>query len=192
MSTPTLTDFMSSLAAELCEMLARYTTALTEPCGGCITDISECSRRCASLTADAHARLLAAFCPPLPRAPSVLLCERLHAAVGAVFGASMLLPPAWRPDARLSTEVQSLCRMGELLRRDVDALPRLINGKNITPPDTYAFHAELTRVRAAHALYLTHGAQSRNGYAVEIGLSDVTHALAEAYTAVLVLIAEAL
>lgn len=190
MPTPTPTDALSALAAELCEALSLYGRALTEPCDRCITDVSECLRRTASLTADTHSRLLTLFCPSLPRAPGVVLCERLYAAVQQVFRASMLLPASHRPDARLLTEAQGLCRMGELLRREIDALPRLAKGKSDALPDTYAYHAELTRVRAAIAMHVLHGNCSSEARLLYDGTSDVAQALSEAYTALLALVAE--
>ena len=165
--------------------------ALTEPCDRCITDVSECLRRTASLTADTHSRLLTLFCPSLPRVPSVVLCERLYAAVQQVFQASMLLPPSYHPDARFLTEAQGLCRMGELLRREIDALPRLAKGKSDALPDTYAYHAELTRVRAAIAMHVMHGEGTSEARHLHGGTRDVAMALSEAYTALLALVAEA-
>lgn len=192
MSVPSLTDALCSLAAELCTALSLYTTALSEPCEHCISDISECNRRASSLAADTHARLFTLFCPPLPRASTALLCEKLHAAVAEVFGASMLPVPHSLPGARLSGELQSLCRMGELIRHEIDRLPVLMKGKNAPPPDTYAYYTELTRARAAHALFLSHGDRSHDERAVMDALAAVARTLGEVYAAVLFLLMEEL
>lgn len=190
MPTPSLTDFLSSLAAELCGALSLYSSLLTEQCEGCITDISECNRRASSLAADAHAYLFTEFCPPLARAPAALACERMHAVVASVFGASMLFSHERHPNVRLSTEVQSLGRIGGLIRREIDRLPHLIKGKKLTAPDTYAYYTELTRARAAHALFLSHGDRSSDERLMLDGLSAVTLALGDAYAAVICLLME--
>ena len=192
MSVPSLTDVLSSLAAELCTALSLYTTALCEPCDYCISDISECNRRASSLAADTHARLFTLFCPPLPRISTSQLCERLHVAIAEVFGAVMLPVPRSLPGVRLSGELQSLCRMGELIRHEIDRLPTLIKGKKASPPDTYAYYTELTRARAAHALFLSHGDRSAEERAVLDALSSVTCSLGEVYAAVLHLLMEEL
>ena len=186
----TLTDDLHALAAEMCGALSLYAAALTEPGGVRLTDISECARRCASLAADTHTGLLNAFCPPLPRSHSVLLCEWLHAVVEAVLGASMLLPPDGCANACFSTELASLCRMGELLRHEIDVLARRSKGKSTAPPDTYAYHAELTRARAAHAMHLAHIDRHSTNALVCVGLREIREALAGAYAALLALVAE--
>ena len=187
-----LTDALSSLSAELCTALALYSTALTEPCGLCIADISECNRRSASLAADTHARLYAAFCPPLPRTQCAALCEALHDAIEQVFGASMLLSAGYHPSARLDTVVGGLVRMGEMIRHEVEMLPRLVKNRSVIPPDTYAYHAELTRARAALALYLTHSERSTAEHLAMQGAVAVIAALSHSYEALLSLIAEAI
>jgi hypothetical protein len=192
MSVPTLTDVLSSLAGELCTALSLYATALREPCEHCISDVSECNRRASSLAADTHARLFTLFCPPLPRTSTALLCEKLHTAIAEVFGATMLPLPRSLPGARLSGELHSLCRMGELIRHEVDRLPVLVKGKKAPPPDTYAYYTELTRARAAHALFLSHGARSPEERAVMDALSAVTRSLGEVYAALLFLMMEEL
>ena len=190
MSAPSLTDALSSLAAELCSALSLYHTVLTEPCEGCITDISECNRRASSLAADTHAQLFTLFCPPLARAPAALVCERLHATIAVIFGASMLFSHDHHPNVRLATEVQSLCRIGSFIRREMDRLPELIKGKKLTPPDTYAYYTELTRARAAHALFLSHCDRSADERLILDGFADVTLALSDAYAATLCLLME--
>ena len=192
MSDLHLTDAMSSLAAELCAALGYYANALTSPCGTCIADISECNRRAASLAADTHARLFAAFCPSLPRTQSVAFCEALHGAIERVFYASMLLSSDYQPSARLDTAAGGLVRMGEIIRREVDGLPGLVKSRGVSPPDTYACHAELTRVRAALALYLTHGERSRDECLAVQGATTVAEELQHAYAAWLSLFAEAI
>jgi hypothetical protein len=190
MSAPSLTDALSSLAAELCNALSLYHAALTDKCAHCITDISECNRRASSLAADTHAQLFTLFCPPLARAPAAQVCEKLHAAIATIFGASMLFPHDRHPNVRFSTELQSLCRIGLFIRREIDRLPELIKGKKLTPPDTYAYYTELTRARAAHALFLSHGERSTDERLILDGLAAVTAALGDAYAAMLCLLME--
>lgn len=190
MPTKSLTDALSSLAGELCSALELYAALLTRPCEGCISDVSECNRRASSLAADTHALLFTLFCPPLARAPAAQLCEKLHAAVAAVFGAGMLSSREQRGNVRLGTELQSLVRMGTLIRYEVDRLPDLIKGKKLSPPDTYAYYTELTRARAAHALFLSHGDRAPDERTVLDGLAAVTVALCDAYAAALCLLME--
>lgn len=190
MPTPSLTDALSSLAAELCSSLELYGTLLTRPCEGCISDISECNRRASSLAADTHTLLFTLFCPPLARASAAQLCEKLHAAVAAVFGASMLSSHGQHGNVRLGTELQSLVRIGSLIHREVDRLPDLVKGKKLAPPDAYAYYTELTRARAAHALFLSHGDRSADDRAMLDAMGAVTVALSDAYTAALYLLME--
>ncbi len=192
MSSFSIPEALTRLSDELCDALSLLTTVLTEPCAVCITQISECNRRSASLVADTHAQLFSAFCPPLPRSSCVMLGEKLYAAIGTVFGASLLLPPAWTPNVRLVTEMQSLCRMSELLQACVKHLPQMIKGSRVPLPDTYAFHAEQTKVRAAHALYLVHGEHTSVERTLSDGLNGIAFALADAYAALLALVAESL
>ena len=191
MSSSPLTEALCGLCAELCDALALLETVLTAPCEVCITEISECNRRSASLVADTHAMLFTTFCPPLPRALCIALAEKLYAAVGATFGASLLLPPDWTPNVRLTTELQCLCRMSEQLQACVKSLPQTIKGGRAPLPDTYAYHAEQTKARAAHALYLVHGGRNDSERPLLDGLDDICRALADAYAALLVLIGEA-
>lgn len=192
MSELSLTDAMSSLASELCAALAYYANALTTPRASCLADISECNRRGASLTADMHARLFTAFCPPLPRTQSVAFCETLHGTIEGVFYAAMLLSADYHPSARLDTVAGGLVRMSELIKQEVDTLPCVVRGRGVSLPDPHAYHAELTRVRAALALYVTHGERSRAECLAVQGAATVADALQQVYTAWLSLFAEAI
>lgn len=190
MPTPPLTDMLASLSGELCHALSLLSDALTVSGFAGITHISECHRRSTSLTADTVSHLFSVFCPSLERAPCICLCEKLCAAVGAVFEVGLLLPATPAPDTRRSTELQSLCHMGELLHRGVLTLPRYVKGsRHPSPPDTYRFHAEHTKARAAHALQVMHHDRTAADAAISHATGQLTLALCEAYTSLLVLVA---
>ena len=190
MSTLTLTDSVASISGELCRSLALLHDALTVPCAACISEVSECHRRAASQTADTLTYLFGVFCPSLERAPCVLVCEKLQAAVGAVLEAGLCLPASYTPNVRMSTEMQGLCRMGEYLHQAVLSLPRFIKGHHPPLPDTYRFHAEHTKVRAAHALRVLHNDKEPHEHAVSRALERVAATLVDAYSALLFLLAQ--
>jgi hypothetical protein len=193
MSTLSLTDSFSSLCGELCHALSLLSDSLSSPCNGCIAHISECHRRATSLTADTHAYLFSAFCPPLERAPSMLLCERLHAAVGAVFETGLYLTDQNTPDSHRTAELQSLCRMAEQLRGTVLTLPRLTKGSHPPPPpDTFRFHSEHTKARAAHALHVIHNDKSEAERSLSRALQRLSTSLCDAHAALLLLVAQSI
>ena len=193
MSTLSLTDSIISLCGELCHSLSYLSDSLSEPCTGCITHISECHRRATSLTADTHAYLFSAFCPPLERAPSVLVCERLHAAVGAVFEAGLYLTDQNAPDRRRDAELQSLCRMAEQLHGIALSLPRLIKASHPPPPpDTFRFHSEHTKCLATHALHVVHNDKSEAERTLSRALQRIGVSLCDAHAALLLLVAQSI
>lgn len=161
-------DAYLMLAGEACDDLELLARALQRDCAGCITDISESHRRCTSAVADVTARLFSVFVPPLPRGGMAALAQELYGVVGAIFAASLLLPSGQHADSRWESEMSSLCRMAEQLRRAVQTLPQFARGKQPPSPDTYAFYAEENKLRAAHALRLMHGDRTLQGR----GLSD--------------------
>lgn len=190
MPTLSLTDTLTSLSGELCHALSLLSDAMTASCFACITHISECHRRSTSLTADANSYLFSVFCPSLERAPCIRLCEKLHAAVGAVFEVGLRLPATPEPDSRRAAELQSLCRMGELLHEVILTLPRYVKGNRPpAPPDTYRFHSEHTKARAAHALQVMHHDRTAADAAISHATEQLSLALCEAYTSLLVLVA---
>ncbi len=180
------------MAGELLEDVRLLETALTQDCPGCIAEISESHRRCASLLSDTTVWLFSAFLTPLPRAALGRLSQRLYACVGAVFSVSMLLPTRGGRRMAGGEEVAGLSRMCELLAEAVGQLRKYAGRGHPAPPEPETFYAEVNKVRSAHALRLVHGDVSPHGRALENSLWEVAYCLREAYEETVCLMLESI
>jgi hypothetical protein len=173
-----------SLCEQCCLALSLLENTASRRHTALIPDVSECHRRASSILADLHAELFRVFIPPFPRAAMGELGESLHALMGSIFGAALVLPHTAAKQERTAV-IEGLHRMAELLRTDVASLARLGKSKSYDPPDTYRFYAEGNKLRAALALTVWHGEQSLTDRAANEALFTVARRLEDAHSALL-------
>ena len=173
-----------SLCEQCCLALSLLENTASRRNSAPISDVSECHRRASSLLADLHAELFRVFIPPFPRAAMGQLGESLHALMGAIFGAALVLPHTAAKQERVAV-IEGLRRMAELLKTDIASLARLEKNKSFDPPDTYRFYAEGNKLRAAMALTIRHGEQSLTDRAANEALFTVARRIEDAHVSLL-------